>query len=121
MDAIRIDYAGMNAGAIIAWILIATAAGLIARSAVRGRKLMGLWGDMAIGLIGVFLIGTLFRAFHFDLSVWLKSIEPDWQFDLRHLDRRRRLGAHRRTAAAPDPAAVHWRQVSATQPSGISL
>ncbi|MBI1361921.1 MAG: hypothetical protein GC155_16720 [Alphaproteobacteria bacterium] len=81
MDAIRIDYAGMNAGAIIAWILIATAAGLIARSIVRGRKLMGLWGDMAIGLIGIFLVGTLFRAFHLDLSVWLKSIEPDWQFD----------------------------------------
>jgi uncharacterized membrane protein YeaQ/YmgE (transglycosylase-associated protein family) len=82
MDAIRIDYAGMNAGVIVAWLLIATAAGLIARTAVRGRKLMGLWGDMAIGLIGIFAIGTLFRAFHFDLSVWLKSIEPDWKFDI---------------------------------------
>jgi uncharacterized membrane protein YeaQ/YmgE (transglycosylase-associated protein family) len=48
---------------------------------VRGRKLIGLWGDMAIGLVGIFAIGTLFRAFHFDLSVWLKSIEPDWKFD----------------------------------------
>ncbi|MEP7209318.1 MAG: hypothetical protein ABI740_00645 [Alphaproteobacteria bacterium] len=81
MDAIRIDYAGMNAGVIVAWLLIATATGLIARMMVRGRQLMGLWGDMAIGLIGIFVVGTLFRAFHFDLSVWLKSLEPDWKFD----------------------------------------
>lgn len=81
MDAIRIDYAGMNAGVIVAWLLIATVAGLLARVAVRGRRLMGLWGDMAIGLIGTFAVGTLFRAFHFDLSVWLKSLEPDWKFD----------------------------------------
>ena len=81
MDAIRIDYAGMNASVIVAWLLIATAAGLIARTAVRGRKLMGLWGDMAIGLVGIFAIGTLFRAVRFDPSVWLKSIEPDWKFD----------------------------------------
>ena len=36
MDAIRIDYAGMNASVIVAWLLIATAAGLIARTP-RGR------------------------------------------------------------------------------------
>ena len=64
MDAIRIDYAGMNAGVILAWLLIATTAGLIARMAARGRRLMGLWGDMAIGLVGIFAVGTLFRAFH---------------------------------------------------------
>ena len=81
MDAIRIDYAGMNAGVILAWLLIATTAGLIARMAARGRRLMGLWGDMAIGLVGIFAVGTLFRAFHFDLSVWLQSLEPDWKFD----------------------------------------
>jgi uncharacterized membrane protein YeaQ/YmgE (transglycosylase-associated protein family) len=81
MDAIRIDYAGMNAGVIVAWLLIATLAGLIARTAVRGRNLMGLWGDMAIGLIGVFAVGTLFRAVRFDPSVWLKTIEPGWRFD----------------------------------------
>jgi uncharacterized membrane protein YeaQ/YmgE (transglycosylase-associated protein family) len=71
----------MNASVIVACLLIATAAGLIARTAVRGRKLMGLWGDMAIGLVGIFAIGTLFRAVRFDPSVWLKSIEPGWKFD----------------------------------------
>jgi uncharacterized membrane protein YeaQ/YmgE (transglycosylase-associated protein family) len=80
MDAIRIDYAGMNAGVIVAWILIATAAGLIARLVVRGRSLMGLWGDMGLGLIGVFAMGTLFRAVKFDPSSWVKD-GAGWQHD----------------------------------------
>jgi uncharacterized membrane protein YeaQ/YmgE (transglycosylase-associated protein family) len=83
MEQVRIDYAGMQAGEIAAWMLIATAAGLLARRLVRGRKLLGLWGDAAIGLIGVFLMGTLFRAFGFDLSVFLYSLQPEeWTFDL---------------------------------------
>ena len=82
MDALHIDYAGMNAGVITAWFAIATGAGFLARMIVRGRSIIGLWGDAAIGLIGIYLVGTLFRAFDFDLSVYLKEIQPDWDFDL---------------------------------------
>ena len=82
MDHIVIDYAGMNAGVIAAWLLIATLAGLLARRIVRGRKLIGLWGDAAIGLIGVFLFGTLLRAVGVDLSVTLFSLQPEsWTFN----------------------------------------
>ena len=37
MDAISVDYAGMHAGVIAAWLLIATLAGYIARRLTRGR------------------------------------------------------------------------------------
>lgn len=72
-----IDYAGMNAGLLAAWLLIATAAGYLARRLTHGRQLLGLWGDAAIGLIGIFLLGTLFRAFDFDLAVMIFSWAPD--------------------------------------------
>lgn len=71
-----IDYAGMNAAEIAVWLLIATAAGLAGRAIVRGKKFLGLWGDAAIGLIGVFLVGTLMRAFNFDLTAWLTGVLP---------------------------------------------
>lgn len=77
MDGLRIDYAGMHAGALIAWWLIATGAGYLARRATRGRPILGLWGDAVIGMLGVFLLGTLFRAFNFDLSVMIFSSAPD--------------------------------------------
>lgn len=82
MDAIQIDYAGMNAGVMTAWFAIATGAGFLARLIVRGRSIIGLWGDAAIGLIGIYLMGTLFRVFDFDLSAFLKEAQPDWDFDL---------------------------------------
>jgi uncharacterized membrane protein YeaQ/YmgE (transglycosylase-associated protein family) len=81
MDAIIIDYAGMNAAIIGAWVLIATGAGFIARRVVKGRN-FGLWLDMLIGLIGTFLFGTLLRAVGVDLSATLLSIQPgDLPFD----------------------------------------
>jgi hypothetical protein len=43
----------------------------------RGAKLLGLWGDTAIGLIGIFLVGTLLRAFNFDLTAYLQDLMPD--------------------------------------------
>lgn len=72
-----VDYAGMNAAQIAAWLLIATAAGFAGRALVKGKAIFGLWGDAAIGLIGVFLLGTLMRAFHFDLTQWLMSFLPN--------------------------------------------
>ncbi len=81
MEHIVIDYAGMNAGVIAAWVLIATVAGFAARRIVRGRK-FGFWMDMAVGLVGIFLFGTLLRAVSVDLSVTLFSLQPgDWPFN----------------------------------------
>ncbi len=71
-----VDYAGMDAAKIALWLLIATGSGLLARMIVRGRKILGLWGDTAIGLIGVFLAGTIMPAFHFDLTAWLVGVLP---------------------------------------------
>jgi uncharacterized membrane protein YeaQ/YmgE (transglycosylase-associated protein family) len=71
-----VDYAGMNAAEIAAWLLIATAVGFLGRVLVKGKPFFGLWGDAAIGLIGVFLVGTLMRAFSFDLTAWLTDIVP---------------------------------------------
>lgn len=76
-----IDYAGMHAGVLAAWLLIATGAGYLARRLTRGRSILGLWGDAAVGLVGIFLMGTLFRAFDFDLAVMIFSWAPD-NFDL---------------------------------------
>lgn len=71
-----VDYAGMNAAEIAAWLLIATAVGFLGRILVKGKPFFGLWGDAAIGLLGVFLVGTLMRAFNFDLTAWLKGVAP---------------------------------------------
>jgi uncharacterized membrane protein YeaQ/YmgE (transglycosylase-associated protein family) len=71
-----VDYAGMNAAEIAAWLLIATAVGFLGRILVRGKPFFGLWGDAAIGLLGVFLVGTLMRAFNFDLTAWLNGVAP---------------------------------------------
>ena len=71
-----VDYAGMNAAEIAAWLLIATDVGFLGRVLVKGKPFFGLWGDAAIGLIGVFLVGTLMRAFSFDLTAWLTDIVP---------------------------------------------
>jgi uncharacterized membrane protein YeaQ/YmgE (transglycosylase-associated protein family) len=77
-----IDYAGMDAAKIALWLLIATGSGLLGRIIVRGKKILGLWGDAAIGLIGVFLVGTVMRAFHFDLTAWLVGVLPGNVADL---------------------------------------
>lgn len=76
MDFIVADYAGMNAGIIIGWILIATGAGYAARSIVRGKSIFGLWGDMAIGLIGIFLMAIILNLLGVNLSERLRTWVP---------------------------------------------
>lgn len=71
--AFLVDYGGMNAGQIAAWLLIATLAGVIARWITRGRKILGLWGDAVVGLVGCFLVGTLLRALRLDLTRLVES------------------------------------------------
>lgn len=76
MDFIVADYAGMNVGIITAWILIATGAGYAARQIVRGKAMFGLWGDMAIGLIGVFLMAIILNLLGVNLSERLRTWAP---------------------------------------------
>src|SRR5262249_22714625 len=74
MDTVfLVDYGGMNAGQIAAWLLIATLAGLLARWITRGRKILGLWGDTAIRLGGCFPVGTLPRALRIDLTTLVET------------------------------------------------
>jgi uncharacterized membrane protein YeaQ/YmgE (transglycosylase-associated protein family) len=72
-----ITYGGTNVAEIAIWILIVTAAGFLGRMLVKGKSFFGLWGDALIGLLGVFLIGTLLRAFRFSLTGWLTETVPD--------------------------------------------
>jgi uncharacterized membrane protein YeaQ/YmgE (transglycosylase-associated protein family) len=71
------SYAGMNAAEIAAWILIATAAGWGARKIVKGKPFFALWGDMAIALVGVFLMDLLFGLLGVDIAARLASFLPD--------------------------------------------
>lgn len=70
------DYAGMNAAEIAGWVMIATAAGWTARFIVRGKKFFGLWGDMIIGLVGIFLLALLFQVLGVNLAERLRTYLP---------------------------------------------
>lgn len=65
---LSLDYAGMAAADLLAWIVLATVAGAAARQIVQGKPLLGLWGDMALALVGVFAVGWGLRQLGFDLS-----------------------------------------------------
>jgi uncharacterized membrane protein YeaQ/YmgE (transglycosylase-associated protein family) len=70
-------YAGMNAAELLVWIAIATITGMAARGVVRGKPLLGLWGDMLIGLVGAFAVGWGLRAVGFDLSQEMLAARPE--------------------------------------------
>lgn len=70
------NYAGMSAAEIAAWVLIATGAGWGARVIVKGKVILGLWGDMAVGLVGVFLMALLFNLLGVDIASRLRSFLP---------------------------------------------
>ena len=57
-------------------LLIPPGVGFLGRILVKGKPFFGLWGDAVVGLIGVFLVGTLMRAFNFDLTAWLNGVAP---------------------------------------------
>lgn len=75
MDKLAVEYSGMNLGILVLWLLIATGAGFAARKIVKGRPVFGLWGDIGFALLGVFLVGTLFKAFDFSLTGWIASLD----------------------------------------------
>ena len=72
----EVEYAGMYAIDIAAWLLIATLAGLVARQLFKGKPLLGLWTDMAIGLVSIFVVGTGMRMIGFDLSQAILAAQP---------------------------------------------
>jgi uncharacterized membrane protein YeaQ/YmgE (transglycosylase-associated protein family) len=73
---LTVEYAGMSAVDLAAWILVATIAGVVARQIVQGKPLAGLWGDMLIGLIGAFAVGMGLREVNFDLSQVILNARP---------------------------------------------
>ena len=75
MEKLAIIYAGVNLGSMAIWLLIATVAGFGARNIVRGKKILGLWGDAAVGLLGVFLIGTILNFATFSLTSFIASFD----------------------------------------------
>jgi len=75
MDKLAVVYSGMNLGILALWLLIATLAGFAARKIVRGKPVMGLWGDIGFALIGLFLVGTLLKAFEFSLTDWIAGMD----------------------------------------------
>lgn len=74
MEKLAVVYAGTNLGHMAIWLLIATVVGFAARKVVRGKAVLGLWGDAAFGLLGVFLIGTLLNAFNVSISAWIAGL-----------------------------------------------
>ena len=74
MDKLAVVYSGMNLGVLAIWLLIATLAGFVARKIVRGRPVLGLWGDIGFALLGVFLVGTVMKAFDVSLTDWIASL-----------------------------------------------
>lgn len=78
LPAINFDfvYAGMHAGDLAMWIAIATLTGSLARRFIAGPELLGLWTDMAIGLIGAFTVGWGLRQINVDLSQLVLRAQP---------------------------------------------
>jgi len=70
-------YAGMDLGNLVVWILLTTIAGLVARQILQGKSILALWGDMAIGIIGVFALGWVMRQLNFDLSQTILTAQPN--------------------------------------------
>lgn len=74
---IHTEYAGMPAETLVVWILITTVAGLVARQIAQGKPILGLWGDMAIGVVGAYATGAVMRRFDFDLSKSILAAQAD--------------------------------------------
>jgi uncharacterized membrane protein YeaQ/YmgE (transglycosylase-associated protein family) len=75
VDKLALEYSGMNLGVMALWILILTLVGFAARRVVRGKPVIGLMGDAIFALIGVFLVGTLLKAFDVSLTSWIAGFD----------------------------------------------
>lgn len=75
MDKLALEYSGMNLGVLALWILVLTLVGFAARKIVRGKPVIGLLGDAIFGLVGVFLVGTLLKAFELSFTGWIAGFD----------------------------------------------
>ncbi len=75
MDKLALEYSGMNLGILALWILVLTLVGFAARKIVRGKPIIGLMGDAIFALLGVFLVGTLLKAFDMSFTGWIASFD----------------------------------------------
>ncbi len=69
-----VTYASMQASDLITWVLIATAAGVLSRKVVPTPTILGLFGDMLIGVIGAFGVGWLLQQAEIDLSRHVQAV-----------------------------------------------
>lgn len=65
------DYAGMTFGSLALWIAIGTLAGVLSRKLLRAPHTLGHYGDMVIGLLGLFGLGWALRQLDVDLSEYI--------------------------------------------------
>ena len=66
----------MNIGQFSAWIGISTLVGATARVLVQGKQIQGYWGDMIVGVIGVFAVGFLLQILKIDLTEFILTARP---------------------------------------------
>ena len=70
-----LTYAGMRADTLFIWVLIAAAAGSLTGLLLRGPKI-GLFGNLVLGLLGLFAAGGLLKHFGIDLTAKLLELAP---------------------------------------------
>lgn len=74
MDKLAFEYPNgelpgqaMNLGVLAIWIAVLCLTGFVARKIVRGRPILGFMGDAGFGLLGLFIVGSLLKAFEVSL------------------------------------------------------
>lgn len=70
---IDLEYANMSLVVLVIWIAITTLAGLISRKILRSPALFGLFGDMCVGIIGMFGLGWALQQFDIDVSQYVNN------------------------------------------------
>lgn len=73
---IDLNYAGMNAGVLGAWLLIGIIAGVLAAIIIRGPRPFGHLGDLLIALVGAFGLGWILRALNVDITTYVVRFAP---------------------------------------------
>jgi hypothetical protein len=80
MDKLAFEYPNgelpgqaMNLGVLAIWIAVLCLTGFAARKIVRGKPVLGFMGDAGFGLLGLFIVGSLLKAFEVSLMGMIGS------------------------------------------------